>query len=407
MPGPLEGIRVLDCTQWFMGPIATDMLADLGATVIHIENRITGDPSRGIKAIYGCTKVLPHGKGILFESFNRGKKSITLDLSKQKGKEVLYRLVGRSDVFVHNFRQGVADKLGLDYETLCRYNAKLIYAVASGYGPKGPEATEPTFDTIGQARSGIMTMVGGPDMPPLLLYGGIADQMGGIMTSYGILAALLARERLGVGQKVDTSLLGSMIALQAFNLSRLLYLGPDALPQRVDREKASGVLWNHYPCKDGKWIMLGMMQSDRYWPTVCRALGIEHLEKDPKFENEAKRRENCEELIAIMDKIFKTKSASEWMKVLKEAGDVVCTPVQTLADVAEDPQVIANDYIIDCNHEVLGPVKVVGIPIQLSKTPGAVKCEAPEFGQHTEEVLIEIGGYSWDEIAQLKDEEII
>ncbi len=406
MAGPIEGIRVLDWTIVQMGPSATRMLADLGAEVIHIEKRITGDQSRelyrDLKARDG--NPLPGGRSAYFEAHNRGKKSITVDVTKEKGKELIYRLFKNSDVFVHNFRQGVPEKLKLDYETLCRYNPKIIFAAASGYGPKGPEAREPTYDNLGMARSGIMTVVGEPGMPPLRIRGAIADQAGAILTSYGILAALLARERLGIGQKVDASHLGSMMALQTTTLSLSLYLGQEIT--RENRTKMPNPLWNYYQCRGGRWLVM-QMSDEKYWPTVCKGLGIEHLEKDPRFENVEKREKHCEELIAIMDKIFLTRSHTEWMKTLKAAGDVICTPIQTIAELPDDPQVIANDYIIDCNHKVLGPVKVMGIPFQLSKTPGFIKCEAPELGEHTEEILLEVGGYSKEEIARLRDEEII
>ena len=184
-----------------------------------------------------------------------------------------------------------------------------------------------------------------------------------------------------------------------------LYSGREVT--RPNRKKSANSLWNYYQCQDNRWFMLAALHSERYWPVVCQALGIEHLEKDPKFENAAKRQENSEEIIAIMDEIFITRSTLEWMKVLKQAGDIICNPIQTIADLLNDPQVLANDYIIDCNHEVLGPVKVVGLPVQLSETPGKVNVTAPEFGQHTEEVLIEVGGYSWEEVAQLREEEVI
>ena len=402
MAGPLDGIRVLDWTQWQMGPVATAMLADLGATVIHIENRVTGDAGRALNALMWT---LPEGRNAYFECNNRGKKSIAVELVKEKGKEVIYRLVRNSDVFVHNFRQGVPERLGLDYETLRQHNPRLIYAAASGYGPKGPEAREPAFDYLGLARSGIMTMVGESEMPPLLIQLGIADQMGAIMTAYGVLAAIVARERLGVGQKVDVSHLGSLIALQGMTLGIHLSLGQE-IP-RLSRKAAFNPLWNYYLCNDDRWIMLGMLQPDRQWPSVCRALGIEQLEKDPRFEDAVQRAQNSEEIIAVMDEVFITRSTSEWMKILKQAGDIICTPVQSISDLKNDPQVLANEYIVDAEHEVLGPVKVTGIPVGLSETPGAVNCEAPEFGQHTEEVLIEIGGYSWEEIAELRDEGVI
>ena len=405
MATPLEGIRVLDWTQWQMGTVASAMLADLGAEVIHIEDRERGDPGRGMRAAGGAGLDLPAGRNAYFEYVNHNKKGIAVNFKKKEGKEIVYRLVRNSDIFVHNFRQGVPERLGLGYDTLSQYNPKLIYAALSGYGPKGPEAQEPAFDYLGLARSGMMTLVGTPDAPPPGFSGGIADQMGAIMAAYGMLAALLARERFGIGQKMDVSHLGSMMALEGLAIAFRLFTGRD-MP-RKNRPKEANPLWNHYLCADGKWIVLGMLQADRYWPAVCKGLGIEHLEKDPRFENMDKRRENSEELISIMDKVFITESSKEWMKRLKEAGDVVCTPVQTISDLLDDPPVWANEYLIEFDHSVLGSMKFMGLPIQFSKTPGAARPEAPEFGQHTEEVLIEVGGYSWEEIVALKEKEAI
>ena len=401
----LEGIRVLDWTQWQMGTVATAMLSDLGAEVIHLEDRERGDAGRGMRTARGILLDLPGGRNAYFEYNNHGKKSIAIELKKAEGREIIYRLVKNADVFVHNFRQGVPERLGLGYDILSHHNPKLIYAALSGYGPKGPEAQEPAFDYLGLARSGIMTIAGQPDSPPSGLAGGIADQMGAIMASYGIVVALLARERLGIGQKIDVSHLGSMMALEGLAITLRLLLGKE-IP-RENRRKVANPLWDHYLCGDGKWLVLGMLQPDRQWPAVCKALGIEHLEKDPRFENMEKRRDNSEELVSIMDKIFITKSATEWMKVLKDAGDILCTPVQTISDLINDPQVSANEYIIESNHKVLGPIKTTGIPIQFSKTPGQVRPEAPEFGEHTEQVLIELGGYTWEDLAKLKEQEII
>lgn len=410
MAGVLDGILVLDWCQFQQGNAATAMLADFGATVIHIEDRVYGDPGRGVRARtagVGNTRVpqLPHGRSWYFETFNRGKKSLTVDLSKEKGKEVVYRLVKKSDVFVHNFRQGVPEKLGVDYETLSRHNPRLIYAAGSGYGPNGPDSREPAFDLLGQARSGIMSMVGEPEMPPMFAEIGIADQVGGMMISYGVLLALLARQRYGIGQKIDVSLLGSMMALQSYLLGSQLYLNQDS--RKHVRSQATNPLWNYYQCQDGKWLVLSMGQSDRYWPTVCKGLGINQLEQDPRFVNMMARIENCEELIRIMDDVFLTRSAAKWKSALKEAGDVICDTVQNFADLLKDPQVLSNNYIVDCNHEVLGPVKLIGTPVVMSETPAVIRCEAPELGQHTEEILTELGGYSWEEIGRLRDEEVI
>ncbi len=404
MAGPLEGIKVLDWTQWQMGTVATAMLAEFGADVVHIENRLTGDAGRGLT--FPTIGELPAGRTAYFETNNRGKRSLAIDLLKPGGREVIYHLVSKADVFVHNFRQGVPEKLKLDYDTLCQYNPDIIYAAASGYGPKGPEAREPAFDMIGLARSGIASATSVPDDPNLPMGGGLADQMGAVMTSYGILMALLARERLGVGQKVDVSHLGSMMALQGLTIGIGLYLNPEPR-QKLTRKQAGNPLWNYYRCADDRWIILGMLQPDRQWPIVCKALGIEHLTDDPRFCDADKRRENSEELIALMDGIFITKPVDEWMEILKGTGDVICTPLQTIQDLRNDPQVIANDYIIEREHEVLGNVKVRGLPVELSRTPGLVRVEAPECGQHTEEILMEWSGYSWEDIAELREKEII
>jgi crotonobetainyl-CoA:carnitine CoA-transferase CaiB-like acyl-CoA transferase len=196
-----------------------------------------------------------------------------------------------------------------------------------------------------------------------------------------------------------------MMALQGLTFGYMNYIGYE-MP-KVERKKAANPLWNHYLCADDKWLVLGMLQADQYWPTICRALGIEHLEKDPRFDGMAKRTENSNALIAIMDGRFITKSSKEWMKILKKTGDVICTPVQSAPDLLNDPQVWANDYFIEYEHETLGKITGMGLPYHLSKTPGKVKLEAPEFGQHTEEVLLDIGGYTWEEIVALKDKGVI
>jgi crotonobetainyl-CoA:carnitine CoA-transferase CaiB-like acyl-CoA transferase len=326
-------------------------------------------------------------------------------LKKERGREIIYRLISKSDVFVQNFRQGVAAKLGLDYKTLCSYNPKIIYATGSGYGPKGPDSGKPAFDYLGLARSGIMTAMGEPDMPPLAIVGGIADQMGGIVLAYGVLVALIARDRLGIGQEIDVSLLGSMIALQGLHVSASLMLGRD-LP-RMERAKSENPLWNHYMCKDGTWIVFAVLQSDKSWPQFCKAIGREDLAIDARFKDIDSRAQNCTELIEILDKVLAMKSYKEWSTILDQAGDFIYTRVQNVPDLGSDPQALENDYITNFAHPVLGDMKCVGFPVTLSKTPGAIGLPAPEFGQHTEEVLTEIVGYSWDDIATLKEQEVI
>jgi CoA:oxalate CoA-transferase len=397
---PLSGIRVLDLTIWQQGPVATTMLADLGAEVIKIEECQKGDPGRGIMSMAGASTG-KGGRNFYFEANNRHKKSITLNLKTAEGRAIAYRLVAQCDVFVQNFRKGVAARLGLGYPELSAVNPRLIYASASGYGPLGPDSAEPSFDYLGQARSGIMNVVGAPDTPPTYLFGGIADQMGAIMLAYGVIAALLARERHGIGQEVDASHLGSMIALQGLNLACRTIMGFEMA--RNPRETAFNPLWNHYKCADGKWLALAMLQPDRYWKDFCNAFGIAELIADPRFADMRSRGKNSVELVAIFDRVFATKPRVEWMKILKEGGDFIYTVVNSVADLPTDPQVLANDYVVDYDHPELGSVQLVGMPIKLSKTPGNPRGHAPEFGEQTEEILTGMLGYSWEEVAKFRE----
>jgi len=400
--GPLTGLTILDWTQWQLGPVSTAMLADLGASVIHIEHHITGDPGRGLSTADFVD--LPHGKHSYFEVNNRGKKSITLNLNKPQGREIIYRLVKKADVFVHNFRPGIPEKLQVDYETLKKYNPMLIYAAASGFGAEGPEAGEGALDMVGLARSGIATLLGSGEDPHLPHYGGLADQAAAIMTAYGILAAIVARERFGIGQKVETSLLMSVMAWQGLMLGKSFYLNKPTVQQK--RENARNVLWNYYKCNDGKWIVLAMLQSQRYWPAVCKALGEEGWIQDTSYSSASAREQNNTELIRMMDRAFLTRTSDEWMEIFRQS-DIICAPVHGHEDLPFDPQVVANKYIVDYNHQVLGKVKIMGMPVTLSETPGQIVAEAPEFGQHTEEILMEMAGYTWDDIAELRRDEVI
>jgi len=379
------------------------MLGDLGAEVIKIEERNGGDPGRGMLRMNGVD--LAGRPNFYFEANNRNKKSIALDLKKPEGREIVYRLAAKSDVFVQNFRRGVAERLGLGPAQLRERNPRLIYANATGYGPQGPEADAPSFDYLAQARSGIMLAAGEPDMPPLAIAGGVADQMGAIMLAYGILVALFVRERFGIAQVVDASHLGSMTWLQGLSVAASLMLGM-AIPRQA-RQFAINPLWNHYRCADGRWIALGMLQPDRYWADFCRALGRPDLASDERFATMQRRMEHAAECIALLDEIFASKPYAEWVEILCTSGDFIFSHINSVDDLQHDPQVLANGYITDFDHPAFGPVKVVGIPVHLSETPGAVRLPAPEFGQHTEEVLTELLGYTWDEVEALRASEVI
>ena len=403
MPMPLEGLRVIDWTIWQQGPVASAMLGDLGADVIKIEERDGGDPGRGIVAMSGVD--LGPRPNFYFEANNRNKRSLTLDLKKPEAIEIVHKLVAGADVFVQNFRKGVADRLGLDYASLRAHNAKLIYANATGYGPEGPDSGEPSFDQLGLARSGIMLAAGEPEMPPLAIAGGIADQMGAIMLAYGVLGALMARERFGVGQEVDASHLGSMMLLQGLSVSARLMMG-FALP-RTPRAAAGNPLWNHYRCQDDLWLSLGMLQPDRYWEDFCRAVGRPELADDPRFVDLRARARNAAAAVAVLDEVFATRPRDEWMRILREdPGDFIFTHVNGVNDLPDDPQVKANDYVVDFDHPQHGTIQMLGMPVRLSETPGSVRMPAPEFGQHSEEILQDLG-YEWEAITDLRKREVI
>jgi len=403
MPMPLEGIRVIDWTIWQQGPVCSTMLGDLGADVIKVEERVGGDPGRGMTKLSGIDMAgMPN---FYFEANNRNKRGITVDLKKPEGLEIVRELIAGADVFVQNFRQGVAERLGLGYADLKARNPKLIYATATGYGPYGPESGDPSFDQLGLARSGIMLAAGEPDMPPLAIAGGIADQMGAIMLAYGIMAALVARERFGIGQAVDGSHLGSMMALQGLSVSARLMWG-FAIP-RMPRKFQANPLWNHYQCQDGRWICLGMLQPDRYWADFCRVVGRPELATDDRFVDLRVRAANAGTAIEILDALFATRPLAEWMTLLRAGGDFIFCQVNAVDDLPADPQVTANDYVVDYDHPRFGATKVIGLPVRLSETPGSIRLPAPEFGEHTEQILTEVLGYSWERVAELKDREVI
>ncbi len=401
MDAPLKGIKIIDWTIWQQGPVATAMLADMGAEVIKIEERDKGDPGRNIFSMGGAS-AQRSGVNYYFEANNRHKQSIALDLSKPGAREIVYKLAERSDVFVQNFRKGVAGRLGLGYAELRARNPKIIYANSTGYGPNGPDSGEPSFDYMAQARSGIMNIASVSSEEPIYLNGGVADQMGAIMLAYGIMTALVARERYGIGQEVNASHLGSMIALQGLNVSMRTMMGKEF--PRNTRDDAFNPLWNHYKCADGLWICLGMLQTDRYWKDFCVALGIPQLVNDSRFDSIKARGKNHRELVATLDQVFATKPRAEWLKILKDGGDFIYTIVNTISDLPDDPQVRANDYIVDYEHEGFGKTQLVGVPVILSETPGNPRGRAPELGENTEMLLTEMLGYSWEDVTSLREE---
>ncbi len=398
MAGPLDGIRVVEITMFQQGPVAGMRLGDLGADVVKVEPP-TGDPGRGMMRIVGADTGLK-GRNYYFESNNRNKRSIVLDLKTEKGMEVFLKLIDTADVFLTNMSIEAPQKMGISYEALMTRNPRLIYAHASGWGRKGPDANELSFDYTGIARSGTMMMCGERGGPPATLIPGMGDEQGGLICAWAVTTALYAREKTGKGQLVDTSLMGSLIALHGVNFAATGVLGQEF--PRLLRAEAGNPIYNHYKCADGKWIVIGHLQPDRYWPNVCKAMGLQELEHDPRFNTIEARHDNAKELVAILDKMFATKIRAEWMEIFKKEN-VIHTPVQSASEVFEDPQALANEYITQVVHPVWGKIKMLGFPWTFHETPASVRREAPEFGQHTEEILLEMG-YNWDDISRFKQD---
>jgi crotonobetainyl-CoA:carnitine CoA-transferase CaiB-like acyl-CoA transferase len=373
-------------------------LGDLGADIIKIEPR-TGDPARGMMRIAGA-QVGIQGRNYYFENNNRNKRGIVLDMTTEKGKEVFFKLIDTADVFLNNMSIDAPVRLGIGPDVLLARNPRLIYAHASGWGRKGSDARDYSFDYTGIARSGMMMCCGERGGPPGQMKPGLGDELGGLICAWGITAALYNREKTGKGQLVDTSLMGSLIAMEALTLSGPAIIGKE-FPREI-RAEAGNPIYNHYRCQDDKWLAIAHLQPDRYWPNVCRALGMSELENDPRYNSIEARSESKKELVALLDEKFATKPREEWMRILKQEG-CICAPIQTPTEVSNDEQAIANNYFIYVDHPVWGKTKVVGFPWDFSETPASWRREAPEFGQHTEEILLELG-YTWEDIAKLKEE---
>ena len=400
--GPLTGIRVIDWTMWQFGPVSTMMLADLGADVIKVES-LDGDHGRQFGRVAGVPSDMPEGVNAYFEGMNRNKRGIALDLKNPLGREIMEKLAARSDVFVENFRKGVAERLGLGYEDLKVINPQIVYGSASGYGPEGPDSGKPAFALTGEARSGALWWSGPDDGAPYQI--GIADQAAGIMLSYGILGAIVARERFGHGQKVDVSHLGSMMWTRGMQNGISLLM--DREFQRQSWRHAGNVLWNYYECADGEWIAFSMSQGDRYWPAMCRAMDRAEWLEDERFNSLEARYENRELVIDQMAKVFRTRPRDVWEKRLAKAGDLIYEKVQRTLDLRDDPQVVENKYIVDYDHPALGESPWLQTPVGYSANPVSTRKMAPAHGEDTETILIDLLDYTWDDIATLQEDRVI
>lgn len=377
MPKPLDGIRVLDFTRYQQGPFATVILADFGAEVIKVEEP-NGDYGRRMWKE-------PDGFSAFWEALDRGKKSVCLDLRTPEGRDLALRLGEGSDVVVENFRPGTMEAWGLGYDAFRSRNARVIYARATGWGSKGPMAGLPSFDQIAQAYSGFAQHSGGgPGHRPEIPYPGIADQTGGMNLALGIMTALFVRERTGTGQKVEVSLLGTQLALQAPELLHYLHFS-----QERPREFRASPTVGQYECADGEWVMVVGIDQ-KFWPRLLTALGRDDLEHDSRFARGYGRWTNRHELEPILEGVFRSNTSSHWLARLREA-DVPASLVFDYAALAGEEQPLANGYIVEQDHPRFGRQRIVGLHIQLSETPGAPGTPAPELGAHTRETLLGLG----------------
>ena len=395
----LEGFRILDMTVWHHGPGAATLLADMGAEVIKVEERLSGDPGRASMGL--SMGAINYPLSYYFENNNRNKKAFAIDLKKEKGQEVMYRLIEESDVLLSNFRRGGLTKLGLDYDDLRKRNPKLIFAHGTGQGEEGPYSNRASGDIIGQFWGGYISY--DSTEGPVSVWSDLADRSGAVSLAYGTALALLARERTGIAQEVNTSLLGGQVHLGAVNFQQQLFEGHVPSPVRKNGDNHVDPFSNNYRDSDGQWFRIDASASDADWHSLCRALDLDGVEQDPRFDTAAKRSgESSAELVRLLEDKFSARPISAWKAGLDESG-LPWAALRSYSEVLQDPQVLENEYVADLDHPSQGPLKMVGVPVELSKTPGKVRMPAPDLGQNTEEILTEVCGYTWDEVIEFKD----
>jgi crotonobetainyl-CoA:carnitine CoA-transferase CaiB-like acyl-CoA transferase len=397
MPGPLEGIRVLELGIWVAVPSAAAVLADWGAEVVKIEPP-EGDPLRGLAA----TGLVPYQPDVnpAFHLDNRGKRSLALDLRKTEGQAVAHALIRQSDVFLSNLRRQKLAGLAMDYDTLRQLNPRLVYAGLTGYGAEGPDRDRAAFDYAAfWARTGIMASLGEPEGPPPTQRPGMGDHMTGLGMAGAIAAALFARQRTGAGQELRMSLFESGMWMMASDIQAALTTGYCHTPG--GRRAAPNPLFNFYRTKEGRWLHLIMLQPDRHWAAFCRAIGRDDLSVDERFASAPVRFQHSRELIEILDPLFASRTLEEWADILDRA-DCYWGRVQSIEEVTGDLQAEAIGAFAQTALPDGRPLRIVKSPVAFIDTPAGVRGPAPELGQHTEEVLLE-AGFTWDDIARLKD----
>ena len=394
--GALDGVRVLDLTRVLAGPYCAMFLGDLGAELVKVEQPGVGDDTRG----WGPPFV--GGESAYFLCVNRNKKSVTIDLKSAEGVDLLRRLAKSADVLIENFRPGTMERLGLGEEELRLGNPRLIYASLSGFGADGPMSDWPGYDLIVQAWGGLMSITGTPDGEPTKVGVAIIDLVAGLMLGQAIVAALFAREKIGIGQKVDTSLLEAEVACLINAGSN--YLVEGKIPLRWGNAHPSIVPYQSFRTSDG-YLVIGVA-SEGIWRRFCQALGRAELADDARFAKNSDRVENRAALIPILSEIFLTRGSDTWLKLLNEA-EVPCAPVQTIDKVFSADQVLRREMLVEVEHPTAGTVRMAGLPVKFSATPASIRLPPPLLGQHTAQILTSWLGMRSEEINELKRKRVV
>jgi formyl-CoA transferase len=384
----LSKLRILDLTRVRAGPSCVRQFADFGADVIKVENTVAED--------MGGPRDGPD-----FQNLHRNKRSITLDLKSPQGKDILMRLVKTADVVVENFRPDVKHRLGIDYESLRKVNNRIILASISGFGQDGPYRARPGFDQIAQGLSGIMSVTGKPGEGPMRVGCAVADVGGGLLAALGIMTALLEREHSGEGQWVQSNLMQAAIQLLDFQAARYTMSGE--VPEQVGNDHPTSMPTSAYATADGHINVAAA--GNRMWRIVCEAIGRMELVEHPDFKNAEDRAKNRKALNEVMGKALATKSSAEWVEIFNKAG-VPCGPIYRMDQVFADPQVKHMQAAAEVSHPRLGKLRLINQPVKLSRTPAKLVSATPERGQHTEEVLLEMG-FDASQVKKLKSEGII
>lgn len=397
MTGPLDGIRILDLTQVLFGPFATMLLSDLGAEVIKIERPGVGDIARGNGPIV-------RGLSTYFLSLNRGKKSLTLNLATEPGIEVFLKLIKGADVVVSNFTPGTMEKLGLSYQRMREQNPQIIYVAGSGFGQYGPYAQKPAFDVIIQAMGGIMSITGEEGGPPIRPGASYGDITAGLFMCVATLAALHERQTSGQGQMVDISMLDCQVTVQENAFVR--YLNTGEIPRALGTRHPVIAPFQAFQTKNG-YIAVALRGGLKdQWPLFCAAIDRVDLIDDPRFENGWLRTENYEALEPILTEVMKTRTTEGWVEELEELG-IPCGPVNSIDQVADDPQIKARNMITDVHHPVAGKYRVANTPFKFSRSQCQPERASPDLGEHTDDVLSQQLGMTRQEISTLGDSGVI